>query len=555
MKGKEKRIALFLIVLLVSGGWWESTFPETRYRFPEVSAGPQPETTDLSARRIQAGEDFEAEEQAGITGRTNYKDKELWVDETFTSSLPLVILDTGEQKPRRGVVWDSEKEYYVPTGEDPYAYGEISVIDRADRCNRPGDKAETHAFCKVKVRGNSSGNYDKKQYLLKLTDREGKAEKHSMLGMGDDSQWILNVSFIDKSLLRNYLAYITAGEIMPYTPDARFCEVLWKGQDGYRYEGVYLLLESVKVGKHRVDLPSYSENTAVTPALLRRDRYNVNGYMLENFAAQNNLASGFLDVEYPEKEVLTERGVKNITRQVDRLEEALYADSWEDFVRYRDFIDMGSFVDYFILNEFFMNYDAGYNSTYMYMDYSGKVCMGPVWDFDQAMDNNQTISAILETTAFHSAPWFDRLLQDPVFTAAVIERYKELRRSILSDASLEKFVRETVEYLGTAVERDWARWGYYYIDGNYLQTEPGGTGDRNQKTHRGEVEKILHVLSVHGAWMDEHLDSLYQFKKLSLEEANVQTDSRKEDYRSALAVVFIGVFFISVRLVLKYESE
>ena len=146
-------------------------------------------------------------------------------------------------------------------------------------------------------------------------------------------------------------------------------------------------------------------------------------------------------------------------------------------------------------------------------------------------------------------------MQDPVFTAAVIERYKELRRSILSDASLEKFVRETVEYLGTAVERDWARWGYYYIDGNYLQTEPGGTGDRNQKTHRGEVEKILHVLSVHGAWMDEHLDSLYQFKKLSLEEANVQTDSRKEDYRSALAVVFIGVFFISVRLVLKYESE
>ena len=117
---------------------------------------------------------------------------------------------------------------------------------------------------------------------VKLTDEDGKSKKQNILNMGSDSEWILNVSFIDKSLLRNYLAYSTAGEIMPYTPDVRFCEVLWKSEGGYRYQGVYMMMESVKVGKHRVNLPQYSENSKTIPALLRRDRYNTNGIILKN---------------------------------------------------------------------------------------------------------------------------------------------------------------------------------------------------------------------------------------------------------------------------------
>ena len=81
------------------------------------------------------------------------------------------------------------------------------------------------------------------------------------MDIGTDSEWILNVSFIDKSLLRNYLAYITAGEIMPFVPDAEFCEVIWKDGESFSYQGVYLMMESVKVGKDRVDLPRFSENS------------------------------------------------------------------------------------------------------------------------------------------------------------------------------------------------------------------------------------------------------------------------------------------------------
>lgn len=390
---------------------------------------------------------------------------------------------------------------------------------------------------------------------VKLTDEDGKSKKQNILNMGSDSEWILNVSFIDKSLLRNYLAYSTAGEIMPYTPDVRFCEVLWKSEGGYRYQGVYMMMESVKVGKHRVNLPQYSENSKTIPALLRRDRYNTNGIILKNYATQKGFTSGYLDVEYPDKEVITEQGIYKITEQVNRFERALYADTWEAFVQYRKYIDMESFADYLILNEFFLNYDAGYNSTYIYMDYTGKLSMGPVWDFDQAMDNNQIVSADLQTTAFHSAPWFDRILQDPVFTATVINRYAQLRKSILSDEAIESFVKETIEYLRPAISRDWARWGYYYIDGNYLQPEPSDGKDRNTHTYGEEVEKILNVLSRHGAWLDDHMDSLYQFKMISLERAQALSTVEATDFRPALAVIYIAVFLISVKLVLEYEKH
>ncbi|MDO4437851.1 MAG: CotH kinase family protein [Eubacteriales bacterium] len=560
MRGKEKSISLLLSLILIISGLFLFDKKEEQYYFPEVSSPAKAETTDLSAQTIEAKSDFDSEEHIGVVGKTNYRSKEIRVDTSFTSNLPLIVIDTGDQEPRRGVVWNSEKGYYVPTGEDPYAYGEISIINNTNGINRIDDAVALHSLCKVKLRGNSSGNYDKKQYLLKLTDEEGKAKKKNILGMGSDSEWILNVSFIDKSLLRNYLAYEAIGEIMPYTPDVQFCEVIWKDKAGYRYEGVYLMMESIKVGKDRVDLPKYSENSDVTPALLRRDRYNENGLMLDNYATQNGLTSGYLDIEYPDKKDITEKGIQNITKQVNRFEEALYADSWDEFVKYRDYIDMQSFVDYFILNEFFLNYDAGYNSTYVYMNYSGKLTMGPVWDFDQAMDNNEKLEANLYTTAFHSAPWFDQLLRDPVFTDALIKRYAELRKSILADESIKAFVIETIAYLGDAIKRDWARWGYYYIDGNYLKTDFYTGKDRNTKTYQEEVEKILNALSVHGRWMDEHLDSLYQFKMLSLEDAQAwqyQAESKTErtDYSSMLAVLFVLVFLISVKLVLKHESE
>ena len=167
---KERKSALILIISLFIVSWAISVFQVNTYQFPKVPKPEESASTDLSEKSIRIEEDLELQTINSITGRTNYREKELLVDASFTSNLPLIVIDTKGVKPRRGVVWDGEKEYYVPTGEDPYAYGEISVIDNADGQNRPIDNAKIHSLCKMRIRGNSSGNYDKEKYLIKLID-------------------------------------------------------------------------------------------------------------------------------------------------------------------------------------------------------------------------------------------------------------------------------------------------------------------------------------------------------------------------------------------------
>ena len=551
-KMSERRASLLIASAVLLGGLAGLLLlPEEGYSFPEPLKTVDVGTTDLSERAIVAGEDFLSDKD-NPTGRTNYRNKILTVDESFTSNLPIVVLDTGEQKPQRNSYYDSELGYYVPLEIDPYAYGTFSLLYTVDGVNHLNDTPVLQSSVKLRVRGNSSGNYDKKQYLLRFTKEDGGRQRQNLLDVGASSDWILNVSFIDKSLLRNFLAYTTAGELMPYVPDAKFCEVVWRQGDFYEYKGVYLLMEAISVEKNRVDLPRFSENSTNLPFLIRRDRYNLTGTILDNYGTREGLLSGFLDVKWPDKNVLSQQSAQRITAQIDKFESCLFAEEYDKFVQYRDMIDMASFVDYFLLNEFFLNYDAGFNSTYVYSDYSGKLSMGPVWDFDQAMDNNETQSAKLNTTAFHSTPWFQQMLRDPEFVRMLTIRFGELRQTILSDESIQSFIDQTVEGLGSAIDRDWARWGYYYQAGGYLKSEYPGLKDRNTKTHAEEVEKLKAVLSQHGAWMDEHLDSLYQFSDPNAPQISPESE---EEHRwgSPLAAVFVIAFFISVTLIQRLE--
>ncbi len=504
--------ALLIAGLLLSSITMGLVFsPKDGYFFPEPLKAVDEKTTDLHDRAITADESFQAGDRFS-SATTNFRDRKMEIDETFTSNLPLVILDTGRKRPPQYSNYDEGLGYAVRREHiDPFVEGEISLIDTAKSTNRLTDNPVVSSKVRLRRRGNSSEHYDKHQYLLKLVDESGRPNRQNILGMGADDEWILNISFIDKSLLRNYLAYTAAGEIMPYAPDAKFCELVFKDGDTYQYEGLYLMLESVNVGKDRVPLPAFSENAQYLPALLRRDRYNPEGILLDNYASKYRLLYGYLEVKWPNASVLTQDDIVRITEQINPFEEALFAKDYGDFIKYRDYVDLDSFTDYFIINEFFINYDAGRNSTYMYFDYSGKLRMGPVWDFDGAMDNYKLESANFASTAFHNAPWFLQMLRDPAFANAIINRYHALRQSILSDKSIQSFIDQTVTGLGPAIDRDWARWGYFYAGSKYLQESYENQPDRNTKTHAEEIAKLKYVLSTHGNWLDTHLDSLYQF--------------------------------------------
>lgn len=464
------------------------------------------------------------------------------ISDSFSTHLPLVIIDTKGEDPKAGVAWDKEKGYFAPLDIDPYVDGNITIIDNEKSINNIKSKPTNKSDILIRQRGNTSIRFPKKQYLIKTTNKDGSKNKQDILGMGKEWEWVLNISYIDRTLLRNYMALNIAGEVMPYTPDVRYCEVVMKDDDKYTYEGVYLMMENVKQGEDRVSISEYDNKFTKSSYLLRRDRFEEDAILLDNYSTKNKLPVGYLEVKYPKKDEITKKTIDYITNDINKFEESIYSSDIDEFYKYRDYIDVESFIDYFIINEFFANYDSGYHSTYIYKENGSKINMGPVWDFDMCLDNDIKSQNVLkiDSTAMHDAPWFRQLLRDSDFTKKLIDRYKYLRKDILSEKNLIKYIDETVMFLGPSIERDTLRWKY-------------------QSEYNTEVEKMKFVIREHGKWLDENIDSLYQFSEFRENEKNQSTlekaksfilgDDKKTMITSVLSIIFIGIFVVSIILV------
>ena len=56
----------------------------------------------------------------------------------------------------------------------------------------------------------------------------------------------------------------------------------------------------------------------------------------------------------------------------------------------------------------------------------------------------------------------DMLLKDENFTNKVINRYKELRKTYLSNDYIQEYIDDTVNYLGDSINRNFEVWGYTF---------------------------------------------------------------------------------------------
>ncbi len=492
------------------------------------------ETTDLSGVKIYDDPNFPLVEFD--YGTTTYWDKQIIVNESLTTELPLVVIDVGYDTIEKNMYWDSELGYMRPIeGVDPYSYGVVSIIDNDDTINVLSDDPSMTSNSLVSIRGNTSQGYDKKQYKIVLTDEKYENKDMNVLDVGTGHEWVLNGTFTDGTIMRNYLAYTLAGQFMNYSPDSAYVELVIKNGDTYEYQGIFLLTESVERGSDRVDIPKYSSNSINHATfIMKRDRFSDDGVFLDNYSFENELAYGFIEVLYPND--LSSSTVDLLTSKVDSFEKALYSDDPTEFEKYKNYIDIESFYDYFIINELFLNYDAGFNSTYFYSDYSGKIIMGPVWDFDLAFNNDRFVEANFETTAFHNAPWYDRLLKDAWFVESLINRYHELRTYYLSNDHFFQLVDSVDNHLGSAIDREWSRWGYYYEANLYNLFESGDTD------YESEVQKIKDSFLKHSEWLDENIDSLYQFT-----DQNLDTNSDINiNWGNVLGFTFVAIWIVAV---------
>lgn len=373
--------------------------------------------------------------------------------------------------------------------------------------------AELDSHAGIRVRGDSSREYPKKQFALEFRDARGRDAKREPLGLPAAADWILNAPYSDKTLMRNALMYRWSNAIGRWAPRAKFVE-LWLDSDGVLdagdYAGVYVLMDRVERGGARVNLRNLRPRDVDAPGI-------TGGYLMKKDTREGRLPADLLTTAiYSDTLILEDPGAGSITPlQRDWLAEwlgafegALSGDGFAGPDGYAQFIDVGSFIDHHLLSELGRNPDAFVRSTWLYKDRGALLNMGPIWDFDGALGNASNLDAWLpegwhtEAAGFpevnaNGYAWYLRLFEDPAFRAAYAARWTELRRGPLSTETMLADIDAAAALLQEAAGRNFVRWP---VLGEQIWPNPDGWAERD--TFALQIDALKAWVTARAAWMD-----------------------------------------------------
>ena len=438
--------------------------------------------------------------------------------------LPVINVETGGQtipgRPVREEGADTTSYQAGDHGETEILVS-YSTVSEAGVWHHPDDEPTHTGTALFRYRGNSSRYFTKGSYRMRLVKDDGEQKrKQGLLGMPAGTDWALYGPFLDKTLLRNYMWMNLSAEVMgTWTPEVRFCELMLDGE----YQGVYVLMEMIDVDANRLSLTEYRSGDPVCSYLVLIGSRSRLERSLDNFCYYtyqmeigNDLRA---EVLYPRTSSLSQQVLEYIQADFSEAERMLFSSDLVDGTgAWKSGINMDSFVNYYILMEFLAVNDMFGNSTYLYRDVRGKLSIGPVWDYNNVLNN-----------FFHPMPerafllsqrgWYSRLMMDQEFVERVIRRYRELRRGVLSEEHLLAYEEAVEAWLGSAIGRNYTVWGYTFdpeqVSANEHRLPAAGSGDTlrdvNPDSYRQAVEWMLDYMVDRGRWMYENIETLRQY--------------------------------------------
>ena len=498
-------IGFFLIAAIVVGGAYVGASEDIRRYHQHLQ---QPSEADLGACYFCVGNEL-------------------------CTHLPIIIIDTfGAEIPGRplafytGMYADRDAMNTFHTTADGETEIEVSVriIENLDTWNHTGDMAALESLAMMRLRGNSSRMFDKPSYRINLVHPDREDNPLPLLGMEPHAEWALHGPFLDKTLMRNYIWMNISAEVMGpghFVPNVRFFELILNGE----YQGLYVLMETIRVNQHRVDLNRHREGMATTSYLARLDaRTQVPERKVNIFAYYTYRLEGFntLEILYPGLTMQSDDVRDYVARSISTLERLLYTPDilWESRA-YEQYIDVNSFVNFFIINEFFVNNDLWSSSTYFHKDIRGRLVAGPIWDLNNVMDNYMQ-SMPGDRFILADRGWYGRLLMCPTFNGRVIRRWNDLRRGILAEQRLLDYMQEVEDWLGSAIERNFEVWGYSFDpeqvgrqarrSPSIAEREMGLTMfDVNPSSFEEAQEWARDFMIERGRFLDNYIEALQQF--------------------------------------------
>lgn len=427
--------------------------------------------------------------------------------QTFTSgNLPIVVLTKTEPWQLIDSAWDGF-EIVVHMG----------IIDNgAGNRNHLSDPYNNYnGLVKLKVQGSSSVAFPKRSFRLTTLNGLRQDTDASLLGMPAHEDWVLKALYQDKSLIRDDLAFRIYNQMGHYSSRSRFCEVVVDGD----YRGVYQLLEKVKRGKDRVNIsklrPEETTGDDLTGGyIISLDKYTPadQGWHSRYRSNATGDSSNYFLYYYPKPDSMPAEQKAYIKNYFDRFEEALASESYASPIAgYRQFIDLRSFVDNFIINELSRNVDGYRASTFFFKDKessaNNKLQAGPIWDFNIAFGNasynhgNDPYWWAHDQFALSNfVPWWwKRFMTDSIFKNELRCRYMELRGNILSEQSLYSYIDSKAAELNEAQARNFTR---YPILGQVIYPNPAPA----PATWESELAYLKWWLHERLLWMDNMIN-------------------------------------------------
>ncbi len=372
----------------------------------------------------------------------------------------------------------------------------------------------------IEIRGATSAGYPQSPYNFETRDSSGANNDVPLLGMPAENDWVLLSNYNDRSLMRNLISFKLFGEMGNYSVRAQLCELLIDSS----YKGIYVLGEKIKRDANRVNIAKLTAVDTIGDELtggyiLQQNYWDANTSFQSNYSPIDH--PGF-DVhfvyEYPDPNTILPAQKSYIASYIDSLETALYSANFTNpNIGYRKYMDVASFIDYFLVNELSRNPDGFKKSVFFHKDkYSngGKLKAGPVWDFDWSFKNQDYCifnSFQGEGWAHHindcftdnySTGWYIRLLQDSTFQNELRCTYENYRQSIFDTTAIFNYIDSMGTIVQNAQARHFKKWPLLGHSGPDYEIGPFAT------TYYAELDTLKSWINKRLLWLDANIPGL-----------------------------------------------
>jgi hypothetical protein len=425
-----------------------------------------------------------------------------------SSNLPIMVINTNGQ---------TIPDAYKITARMKIIYNEPP---RRNYVTDPGNIY--NGYVGIEIKGTYSASLPQKPYGFETRDSLGNNLIVPILNMPSENDWVLIANYNDKTFMRNTLAFDLFTKMGHYQPHTRLCEVIVNNE----YQGIYVLTEKIKRDKNRVNISKLasadtSGNNLTGGYIIKIDYADGSGtdFWYSKYEAIDCPGTGrypFFVYSYPKPEDITNQQKQYIQGFVNTIDSVLRSPKWGHATKgYRAYLDVASFIDYFIVGEVSRNVDTYKKSAFLYKDRAdidGRLHAGPLWDFDWAWKNiKECIANATDGSGWtyeissvcHSWPvppgWMVKLLQDTAFTNELHTRYSLLRKTILSEQYIYRYIDSVQTLVNEAQVRHYQKWPI--LGKNVGAPEV----DAQPTTYDGEITKFKNWILTRLAWLDAHM--------------------------------------------------